>query len=244
MKKYLIFTVFMASAIATLICFQSQLPIFEDEMADEIIVQTQKESSNPIVETITIEPSTHAQQKNQQKPHFTETMQSKQEKPIVESEKNIMQSTLGIIKPDAVEAGFSGKIIELIELNRFEIVNMQKKTLTRSEAEKFYVIHKDRPFFKELVTFMTSGPVIILELKKLNAVRDWRYLMGATNPERAYLGTLRAMFGLDITHNAVHGSDSAENAEQEIAFFFPKNVGKNPETYLPVIVPEEIETGE
>lgn len=223
MKKLLVFAL-ATSVVATLFCFQeqarlSQLPIFADE-ADfaEVVVSEKPEPSTPV-----------------------KAVEPKQE---VKVEKDVVQTTLGIIKPDAVEAGFSGKIIELIELNRFDILQMQKKTLTRKEAEDFYAVHKERPFFKELVTFMTSGPVVVLELKKLNAVRDWRYLMGSTNPERAYLGTLRAMFGLDITHNAVHGSDSAENAEKEIAFFFPKETVKTEEIALPVMVSEEVETEE
>jgi nucleoside-diphosphate kinase len=218
---------FILSAIIVIFGLQSQFPIFQDEeIIEEIIVQPLQESKK----------STNIETKIDSK---KEALPNTIKETI---EKDVVQSTLGIIKPDAVEAGFSGKIIELIELNRFEIVHMQKKTLTRKEAEDFYAIHKEKGFFKELITFMTSGPVVVLELKKLNAVRDWRYLMGATNPEKAHLGTLRAMFGMDITHNAVHGSDSVENAEKEIAFFFPQETIKIKETIEPIISIKEAET--
>lgn len=134
---------------------------------------------------------------------------------------NVVQKTFAIIKPDAVANGSTGEIINLIERNGFTILNMEKKQLTSKEAESFYAVHKDRPFFKDLVSFMTTGPVVVLALEKNNAVRDWRKLMGATNPERAKVGTLRKMFGTDITHNATHGSDSEKNAAIELNFFFP-----------------------
>lgn len=131
-----------------------------------------------------------------------------------------MQKTLAIIKPDAVTAGNSGEIIKLIELNKFHIVRMEKKQLTKKEAEGFYEVHKERPFFGELVEYMISGPVVILALEKEDAVKSWRDLMGATDPLKAAPGTLRYMFGKSIGSNATHGSDSPENAKTEINFFF------------------------
>lgn len=131
-----------------------------------------------------------------------------------------MESTIAIIKPDAVASGDSGQIIQLIELNGFIIANMLKVQLEKEDAEAFYEVHKERPFFGELVDYMTSGPVIIMELVKENAIQEWRELMGATNPEQAKPGTIRRMFGMSIGSNAVHGSDSAATAEQEIDFFF------------------------
>lgn len=129
------------------------------------------------------------------------------------------KNTFAMIKPNAVQDRVTGEIIRLIELNGFAIARMEKKQLTKKEAEDFYQEHKNRPFFKDLVHFMTSGPVIILKLEKPDAIIQWRTLMGATNPERADVGTLRKMFGEDITHNAVHGSDSDANAARELAFF-------------------------
>lgn len=131
-----------------------------------------------------------------------------------------IETTLAIIKPDAVQNGDSGFIIQLIELNGFNIKNLEKMQLTQKQAEEFYKVHKDRPFYKELVNYMTSGPVIVMALSKENAIKDWRELMGATNPEKSGLGTMRRMFGSSITQNATHGSDSLENAKCEVAFFF------------------------
>lgn len=135
-----------------------------------------------------------------------------------------LEKTFAMIKPDAVRNGVSGDIIKLIELNGFSVLKIEKKTLTQKEAEEFYAVHKGKGFFKDLINFMTSGPVLALVLEKTYAVRDWRYLMGKTNPEQAHFGTLRRMFATDITHNAVHGSDSPENAVIEINFFFPGTV--------------------
>lgn len=128
-----------------------------------------------------------------------------------------MEQTLAIIKPDAVSAKNSGKIIDMIEANGFTIVEMKKLELTKGQAEKFYDVHKKRPFFAELVDFMTSGPVVIMVLSKKNAIADWRTLMGATNPAEAAPKTIRKLFGSNIGENATHGSDSAETAQQEIA---------------------------
>ena len=131
------------------------------------------------------------------------------------------ERTLGIIKPDAVQAKQSGLILQLIELNGFSIVEMRKMTLSKSEAEAFYAVHKERPFFGELVQYISSGPVIVVALEKENAIQDWRTLMGATNPAQASVGTLRRMFGTHIGSNATHGSDSPQTAATELAFFFP-----------------------
>lgn len=131
------------------------------------------------------------------------------------------ERTFAIIKPDAVDAHVSGMIINLIELNKFHILRMQKVQLTKAQAEQFYDIHRDRPFFGELVEYMISGPVIIMALEKENAVQQWRDLMGATDPKKAAPGTIRSMFGSSIGSNATHGSDSPENATKELTFFFP-----------------------
>ncbi len=131
-----------------------------------------------------------------------------------------MERTLAIIKPDAIWAKTAGDIIKIIELNNFVIKRMTKMHLTRAQAEGFYAVHKERPFFGELVDYMISGSVIVLALEKENAIADWRTLMGATNPAQAHVGTLRKMFGTSIGNNAVHGSDAVETAQREIAFFF------------------------
>lgn len=132
-----------------------------------------------------------------------------------------MEKTFAIIKPDAVAAGHSGEIIKIIELNGFSIAGMEKKQLSRAEAEIFYAVHKERSFFGELVEYMISGPVIVMALARANAIKEWRDLMGPTNPAAAPAGTLRRMFGTSIGSNATHGSDSEETASTELAFFFP-----------------------
>lgn len=132
-----------------------------------------------------------------------------------------LQRTFAIIKPDAVAADHVDAIIELIEENGFDILAGEECVLDKSEAEQFYAIHKDRPFFGELVDYMSSGPVVLLVLEKENAIEDWRKLMGATDPKKADKGTIRALYGTSIGENATHGSDSMENAAQEIEQFFP-----------------------
>ena len=132
-----------------------------------------------------------------------------------------MEKTFAIIKPDAVAALKSGDIISLIELNKFSILGMNKVQLTQAQAETFYAVHKERSFFGELVQYMISSPVVIMVLSKENAIQEWRDLMGPTNPAQAGPGTIRRMFGTSIGNNAVHGSDSAQTAQQELAFFFP-----------------------
>lgn len=147
----------------------------------------------------------------------TQTLQSNPKNSAIEQ-------TFAIIKPDAVQAKDSGKIIDLIESHDFDIERMQKLTLTKEQAEQFYSVHKERPFYNDLVAFMTSGPVVVMVLKKENAVKGWRNLMGDTNPEKAAEGTIRKLFGTDIQRNASHGSDSVENAKLEIKQFFPELV--------------------
>jgi len=133
----------------------------------------------------------------------------------------INKLTFAMIKPDAVAHEYSGKIIDMIEHNGFEIVRMQKVIIATELAEEFYAVHKERPFFGELVEFITSGPVIAMVLHKDNAVDAWRDLIGATDPAQATEGTIRHAFGTNIGKNAVHGSDSFDNALMEIELFFP-----------------------
>lgn len=132
-----------------------------------------------------------------------------------------MERTFAMIKPDAIAGKNAGEIIRLIELNGFTILRMEKKTLTRQEAESFYGVHREKPFFGELVQWIISGPVIVMALERANAIQEWRTLMGATDPLKASVGSLRKMFGVHIGSNAVHGSDAPETAKQELGFFFP-----------------------
>lgn len=129
--------------------------------------------------------------------------------------------TFAMIKPDAVAAKHSGKIIDMIEHNGFEIVRMQKVIIAKDLAEEFYAVHKDRPFYQELVEFVVSAPVIIMAIHKEDAINSWRELIGATDPAKAAVGTVRNSFGTSIGNNAVHGSDSSETAAQELELFFP-----------------------
>ena len=133
-----------------------------------------------------------------------------------------MQQTLSIIKPDAVKKGVIGKIIDRFESNGLRIAAAKKVQLNREDAGKFYEVHKERPFYNDLIDFMTSGPVVVMVLEGENAVAKNRELMGATDPQKAEKGTIRADFAENIDANAVHGSDSLENAKIEIAFFFAK----------------------
>jgi nucleoside-diphosphate kinase len=133
-----------------------------------------------------------------------------------------VERTLSIIKPDAVAKNVIGKIYSRFESNGLKIVAAKMAHLTQAEAEGFYAVHKERPFFNDLVKFMISGPVMIQALEGENAVTKNRELMGATNPKEAAAGTIRADFAESIDANAVHGSDSAENAAIEIAYFFGK----------------------
>ncbi len=131
-----------------------------------------------------------------------------------------MQQTLSIIKPDAVKKGVIGKIIDRFESNGLRIAAMKKIQLDEEKAGGFYAEHKERPFFKDLVEFMTSGPVVVMVLEGEDAITKNRDLMGATNPKEAEKGTIRADFAESIDANAVHGSDSSESAKREIKYFF------------------------
>lgn len=133
-----------------------------------------------------------------------------------------LERTFAIIKPDAVKNKHIGEIISLIEKNGFRILGLKLRTLSRAEAEGFYAVHKTRPFFNGLVTFMTEGPVVVLALEREDAVAKWRELMGATNPANAAEGTIRKLFAENIERNSAHGSDAAETAAEEIPFFFSK----------------------
>ncbi|HDV7505203.1 TPA: nucleoside-diphosphate kinase [Campylobacter jejuni] len=134
-----------------------------------------------------------------------------------------MEKTLSIIKPDAIKKGVIGKILDRFESNGLRIAAMKKVQLSKEQAENFYAVHKERPFFKDLVEFMISGPVVVSVLEGEGAVLKNRDLMGATNPKEAKAGTIRADFAESIDANAVHGSDSLENAKIEIDFFFKPN---------------------
>ncbi len=133
-----------------------------------------------------------------------------------------MERTFAIIKPDAVERNITGKIIDRIEAAGFKICGMKKLFLTKAEAEGFYYVHKERPFFNDLCAFMSRSPVMALVLEEENAIAKWRELMGATNPVNAEAGTIRKEFGLGIEENTVHGSDSPESAAFEIPYFFSR----------------------
>lgn len=132
------------------------------------------------------------------------------------------QRTLSIIKPDGVRKNLIGKVIERLESKGLKIIAAKMVFLTKLQAEKFYAVHKERPFFQDLVIFMTSGPVIVQVLEGVNAVEENRQIMGATDPSKASAGTIRRDFADSIDHNIVHGSDSLENAKIEISFFFPE----------------------
>ena len=132
----------------------------------------------------------------------------------------MLNRTFAMIKPDAVSAGHVGAIFEKIAVAGFEIKAMKMTQLSQREAEAFYEVHKERPFFGELVAFIASGPIVAAVLEKDNAVADFRALVGSTNPEEAAEGTIRKLYAESVGRNAIHGSDSDENAQKEIAFFF------------------------
>jgi nucleoside-diphosphate kinase len=131
--------------------------------------------------------------------------------------------TFTIIKPDSVRKGNFGKIISRLESDGFKVLGIKKIGLSQRQAEAFYGVHRERPFFRDLVTYMTSGPVFVAALERDNAVPQLRQVMGATDPKKADKGTIRAEFGESIEQNAIHGSDSDENAKIEIAFFFAES---------------------
>ena len=134
----------------------------------------------------------------------------------------MLERTLAIIKPDAVERKLAGRIIQRIEDSGFQIRAMQARSiLTQAQAEGFYAVHRERPFFGSLTAFMSSGPAIVLVLEAADAIKQWRTLMGATDPAKADAGTLRKEFAQSIERNATHGSDAPETAAYEIGYFFP-----------------------
>jgi nucleoside-diphosphate kinase len=131
-----------------------------------------------------------------------------------------METTLAILKPDTVAAGNSGKVLAHLEGEGFKLRGLRVLRLTRAQAEGFYAVHRERPFFRSLVEFMTEGPVVPVALERDNAVAHLRQVMGATDVAKAEPGTLRKLYGTSIERNAIHGSDSAANAQIELAFFF------------------------
>ena len=131
-----------------------------------------------------------------------------------------MERTLTIVKPDAVSSGKTGAILEQLEREGFRILALRKVRLSPEQARAFYAVHRERPFYSALVEFMTEGPVVAAALERDDAVAHLRRVMGATDSRKAAAGTIRNLFGADIERNAIHGSDSSENAGREIAFFF------------------------
>ena len=131
-----------------------------------------------------------------------------------------LEQTLSIIKPDAVERNLDDVIKKIFTDNNFKIVKSKKIQIEKAEAEKFYKVHETKPFYDDLCSYLSSGPIVVMVLEKENAVLDNRELMGATNPKDAVAGTIRKKYGISIDKNSVHGSDSPENAEIEINFFF------------------------
>ncbi len=132
-----------------------------------------------------------------------------------------MERTFAIIKPDAVKSRYTGQIIQRVEQAGFTIRAIQMRYLSVKEAEGFYAVHRERPFFGSLTQFMSSGPCVVLALEADDAIKKWRTLMGATDPAKAEAGTLRKDFGASIEHNATHGSDAPETAAFELGYFFP-----------------------
>ena len=133
---------------------------------------------------------------------------------------NTTEQTLSIIKPDAVERNLENEIKEMFRNSGFKILKEKKVQIEKSEAEKFYKVHETKPFYNDLCAYLASGPIVVMILEKQNAVLDNRNLMGATNPKEAKEGTIRKKYGISIDKNSVHGSDSLENAQIEIDFFF------------------------
>ena len=131
-----------------------------------------------------------------------------------------MEKTLSIIKPDAMERNLENKIKDIFIKNSFEIVKEKKVKLEKKDAEEFYKVHQTKPFYNELCNYLSSGPVLVMVLKKENAIADNRKIMGATDPKNADENTIRKLYGISIDKNSVHGSDSPENAKKEINFFF------------------------
>ena len=134
-----------------------------------------------------------------------------------------MERTFSIIKPDATKRNISGRINQIIEENGLRIIAQKRIKLSSDQAIKFYSIHNKKPFFNDLINYMTSGPVVVQVLESNNAVDKYREIMGATNPEKAKNGTIRKILALNVQENSVHGSDSIKNAKNEINFFFTEN---------------------
>ena len=134
-----------------------------------------------------------------------------------------MNRTFSIIKPDATKRNITGSINKIIEQNNLVIVAQKRIKLSKEKAEGFYSVHREKPFFQDLIQYMTSGPVIIQVLEGDNAIENYRKIMGSTNPENADDGTIRKLYGLNIQENSVHGSDSHENAKIEISYFFDES---------------------
>jgi nucleoside-diphosphate kinase len=139
---------------------------------------------------------------------------------LSQEQNQVAQRTFSIVKPDAVRKGFTGAIVTEIARASFQIVAIKKLAISKQQAEGFYAVHKERPFFDGLTTFMSSGPLVLMVLEKENAIADWRKLMGATNPANAEEGTLRKKFAGSIQENAVHGSDAEDTAAFEIGYWF------------------------
>ena len=133
---------------------------------------------------------------------------------------NNIEQTLSIIKPDAVERNLENEIKEMFKNKGFKIFKEKKIQIEKSEAEKFYKVHETKPFYDDLCSYLSSGPIVVMVLEKINAVVENRQLMGATNPKDAEEGTIRKKYGISIDKNSVHGSDSLENSKKEIEFFF------------------------
>lgn len=131
-----------------------------------------------------------------------------------------IERTLCIIKPDAVQKRKSGAILQHLLEEGFNVLAMRQQQLSKREAEGFYAVHRERPFFKDLCEFMTSGPVVVVALERENAVAHWRKVIGATDPAKADAGTIRKLYGASLGENAVHGSDSVENGQIECAYYF------------------------
>jgi nucleoside-diphosphate kinase len=132
----------------------------------------------------------------------------------------VLQRTFSIVKPDAVRAGYTGAILAEIDKAGFKIVAIKKQSISKQEAEGFYAVHRERPFFDSLTTFMSSGPLVLMVLEKDDAIADLRKLMGATNPANAEEGTIRKKFAASIQENAIHGSDAEDTAAFEIGYWF------------------------
>jgi nucleoside-diphosphate kinase len=145
---------------------------------------------------------------------------NKREQEFLQEQTPVPQRTFSIVKPDAVRKGHTGAILAAIDKSGFQIVAIKKQSISKAEAEGFYAVHKERPFFGDLCTFMSSGPLVLMVLEKDNAIADLRKLMGATNPANAEEGTIRKQFAGSLQENAIHGSDAEETAAFEIGYWF------------------------